>query len=275
MSGERHSLCQEGKMTRVSLTRAALAVLILAVSLPLTGQTVANHIQQGDEYYAQFDDAKALEAYLAAVKLEPGNYEALWKTSRAYFDLGDLTNQTEAKWEEKQKKLYTEAKNYAEQAIRANQEDTWGHFFRSAAMGKYALMLGKKDQINMSKTIKAEIEKAIELDAANDLAYHALGRWHRRMAEIGGAQRFFGGIIYGSIPKGTFEESEKYLKTAVELNPDYTNHHLELGRTYLAMKKPDLATQEFQKVLELPDKTSKCPAYKNEAEAEIAKLKKK
>jgi tetratricopeptide (TPR) repeat protein len=262
-------------MTRVSLTGAALAVLILAVSLPLAGQTAADHIQQGDEYYVQFDDAKALEEYLAAVKLEPGNYEALWKASRAYFDLGDLTDQTEAQWEEKQKKLYTEAKNYAEQAIKANPDDTWGHFFRSAAMGKYALMLGKKDQINMSKTIKAEIEKAIELDAANDLAYHALGRWHRRMAEIGGAQRFFGGIIYGSIPKGTFEESEKYLKQAAELNPDYTNHHLELGRTYLAMKKPDLATQEFQKVLELPDKTSKCPAYKKEAEAELAKLKKK
>jgi tetratricopeptide (TPR) repeat protein len=262
-------------MTRVSLTRAALAVWLLAVSLPLAGQMAADHIRQGDEYYAQFDAAKALEEYLAAIKLEAGNYEALWKASRAYFDLGDLTSQTEANWAEKQKKLYTEAKNYAEQAIKANPDDTWGHFFRSAAMGKYALMLGKKEQINMSKAIKAEIEKAIALDASNDLAYHALGRWHRRMAEIGGAQRFFGGIIYGSIPKGTFEESEKYLKKAIELNPDYTNHHLELGRTYLAMKKPDLAAQEFQKVLELPNTTSKCPEYKKEAEAELAKLKKK
>jgi tetratricopeptide (TPR) repeat protein len=262
-------------MTRISLTGTALAVLLLAVSLPLSGQTAADHIRQGDEYYAQFDDAKALEEYLAAVKLEPGNYEALWKTSRAYFDLGDLTSQTEANWAEKQKKLYTEAKSYAERAIRANPDDTWGHFFRSAAMGKYALMLGKKDQINMSKVIKSEIEKAIELDPSNDLAYHALGRWHRRMAEIGGAQRFFGGILYGSIPKGTFEESEKYLKKAIELNPDYTNHHLELGRTYLAMKKPDLAAQEFQKVLELPNTTSKCPQYKKEAEEELAQLKKK
>jgi tetratricopeptide (TPR) repeat protein len=142
-------------------------------------------------------------------------------------------------------------------------------------MGKYVLTQGKKEQINGSKTIKAEIEKAIELDPSNDLAFHALGRWHRRMAEIGGASRFLGGMIYGSIPKGSFEESEKNLLKAIELNPNYTNHHLELGRTYLSLKKKDLAVQEFQKVLELPDTTSKCPFYKKEAEAELAKLKKK
>ena len=72
-------------------------------------------------------------------------------------------------------------------------------------------MLGKKEQIAMSKEIKTAIDRAIELDAANDLAYHALGRWQRRMAEIGGAQRLFGSILFGSIPKGSFEEAVKAL----------------------------------------------------------------
>jgi hypothetical protein len=51
------------------------------------------------------------------------------------------------------------------------------------------------------------------------------------MAEIGGVPRFLGGLIYGRIPKGTYNESEKYLKKAIELNPNYTIHYLELGRT--------------------------------------------
>lgn len=42
----------------------------------------------------------------------------------------------------------------------------------------------------MSKEIKTAIDKAIELDPNNDLAYHALGRWQRTMAEIGGAHAF-------------------------------------------------------------------------------------
>jgi tetratricopeptide (TPR) repeat protein len=254
---------------------AILAAFFVLISLPLFGQTAADYIRQGDEYYTNFDNAKALEQYLLAVKAEPGNYEALWKTSRALYDVSDQMEPKNDKEIQEQRKMYTEAVTYARQAIRANPNDTWGHFFLSAAQGMYALTLGKKDQINMSKNIKTEIDKAIELDPNNDLAYHALGRWQRRMAEIGGAQRFLGGIIYGSIPKGSFEEAEKAFLRAVELKSDYTNHHLELGRTYLALKKFDLASQEFQKCIDCPILTSKCASYKKEAEDELVKLKKK
>jgi tetratricopeptide (TPR) repeat protein len=258
-----------------SVFLAAGMAIFAALSLPLSGQTAADHIRQGDEYYAQFNDARALESYLLAVQAEPANYEALWKAARACFDLGDLSPASGAGAVEKQREKYNSAIKHARRAIQADPNGTWGHFFLSAAMGKYVLTQGKKEQINGSKTVKAEIEKAIELDPNNDLAFHALGRWHRRMAEIGGASRLLGGMIYGSIPKGSFEESEKNLVKAIQLNPNYTNHHLELGRTYLALKKKDLAVQEFQKVLELSDTTSKCPMYKKEAEAELAKLKKK
>ncbi|MGB7296959.1 MAG: tetratricopeptide repeat protein [Candidatus Aminicenantales bacterium] len=262
-------------MKKASFAGVAVLALLIAASVPLSAQTAADHIRQGDEYYSQFDDAKALEEYLAAAKLEPENYEALWKTARAYFDLGDLMEPKDKSAVEEQRKLFTESYKHARQAVRTNPDDTWGHFFYSAAQGKYVLTQGKKDQINASKTIKEEIEKAIELDPGNDLAYHALGLWHRTMAEIGGAKRLFGGMIYGSIPKGSVEESEKYFKKAIELNAEYTNHHLELGRTYLAMKNYDLAKQEFQKTLELPETTSKCSLNKKEAQAELDALKKK
>jgi len=262
-------------MKKASIAGLAVLACLMAISAPLCGQTAADQIRQGDEYYAQFNDQKALEEYLAAAQAEPENYEALWKTARAYFDLGDLMDPKDESAKEKQRQFFTESLGYARKAVRANPNDTWGHFFVSAAQGKYVLTKGKKEQINASKTIKAEIEKAIELDPNNDLAYHAMGIWHRTMADIGGAQRFLGGMIYGSIPKGTNEESERNLQKAITLKPDYTNHHLELGRTYLAMKKYDLAKQEFQKTLELPNSTSKCDTYKKEAQAELDALKKK
>ena len=262
-------------MKKASIAGLAVLACLMAISAPLCSQTAADQIRQGDEYYAQFNDQKALEEYLAAAQAEPENYEALWKTARAYFDLGDLMDPKDESAKEKQRQFFTESLGYARKAVRANPNDTWGHFFVSAAQGKYVLTKGKKEQINASKTIKAEIEKAIELDPNNDLAYHAMGIWHRTMADIGGAQRFLGGMIYGSIPKGTNEESERNLQKAITLKPDYTNHHLELGRTYLAMKKYDLAKQEFQKTLELPNSTSKCDTYKKEAQAELDALKKK
>lgn len=262
-------------MIRRSVILGAAVFLVMAATLPLSGQTAADLIRQGDEFYARFDDAQALDAYLKAVQAEPENYEALWKASRANYDVADQLAPADDKAVEEQRKIYSEAMKLARQAIKVSPDDTWGHFFLSAAWGRFVLTQGKKEQVNASKQIRAEIDKALAADPNNDLAYHALGLWQRRMAEIGGAKRFFGGMLYGGIPKGSFEEAEKNLKKAIELKPDYTNHHLELGRTYLSMKKPDLARPEFEKTLGLPDTTSKCPKYKKEAQAELDALKKK
>jgi len=250
----------------------AFAALLAA---PALAQTAAEHIQAGDEAYAVFDDAKALEHYQAALGLEPGNYEALWKASRAMVDIADVIPAAQKDVKEQQKKMYTEATALARKAVAANPDDTWGHFQYAAANGKRLLLLGKKEQIDASKAVRAEIDKAIELDATNHLAWHALGRWHRRMDEIGGAKRFFGSIVYGSIPKGSFEESEKALRKAIELHPEYANHYLELGRTLVALKKYDEAAESFQKCIDLPKTTSKDDVLKAEAQAELDALKTK
>jgi tetratricopeptide (TPR) repeat protein len=261
------------KMRKISIL--GIFVLLVGAAIFLSAQTADERIKKGDEYYAQLDDAKALEEYLAAAQADPNNYEAQWKASRSLIDVGDLVNTKEKGYEDKQKKYYKDAETYARKAVALNANDTWGHFYLSASLGKYALLLGKKDQIAMSKEIKVAIDKAIELDGNNDLAYHALGRWQRRMAEIGGAKRLFGSILYGSIPKGSFEESEKALKKAVELKPDYINHHLELGRTYVSLEKYDLAAQEFQTCLDLNISLAKDNTYKEEAKQEMAQAKKK
>jgi tetratricopeptide (TPR) repeat protein len=251
----------------------AIAALL---ALPALAQTAAEHIEAGDQAYAVFDDAKALEHYQEALKLEPANYEALWKASRAIVDIADVIPATDKDIKERQKKMYTEATAIARKAVAANPDDTWGHFQYAAANGKRLLLLGKQEQINASKAVRAEIDKALELDPTNHLAYHALGRWHRRMDEIGGAKRFFGNLIYkGSIPKGSYAESEKALRKAIELHPEYANHYLELGRTLVALKKYDEAAECFQKCIDLPKTTSKDDVLKAEAKAELDGLKTK
>lgn len=247
----------------------ALATLLAGPGL---AQTAADHIRMGDEAYAVFDDTAALEHYSKALKLEPGNYEALWKSSRAMVDIADVIPATDKDVKARQMKMFTEATALARKAVTANPDDTWGHFQLAAANGKRLLLLGKKEQIDASKAVRAEIDRAIELDPTNHLAYHALGRWHRRMDEIGGAKRFFGSIIYGSIPKGSYEESEKNLRKAIELHPEYANHYLELGRTLVALKKYDEAGGAFQKCIDLPKTTSKDDVLKAEAKAELNAL---
>ena len=252
-----------------------LFVLLFGAVAFTFAQTADERLKKGDEYYAQLNDEKALEEYLAAAAADPNNFEAAWKACRSLIDVGDLVDVKVKGNDDKQKKYYKDAETYARKAVALNADSTWSHFYLSAALGKYALLLGKKDQIAMSKEVKTAIDKAIELDPNNDLAYHALGRWHRRMDEIGGASRLIGGLLFGSIPKGSFDESAKALNKAVELKPDYINHHLELGRTYMALKKYDLAAQEFEKCDGLAIALTKDNGYKEEAKLGLAAAKKK
>jgi len=261
-------------MNKRIILAVVAAFFVLAAGFALA-QTADENLKKGDDFYAQHKDAEALEAYLAAVQADPNSYEAAWKACRSMIDNGDLADVNAKGGEEKQKKFYKDSETYGRKAVALNPNDTWGHFYLSAALGKYALLLGKKEQIAISREIKAEIEKAIQIDPNNDLAYHALGRWHRRVAEIGGATRFFGSILFGSIPKGTFEEAAAALKKATELKPDFVEHHLELARTYMEMDKYKEAADEFQKAIDLPATTSKDPDYKKEAADEIVKAKRK
>ena len=98
---------------------------------------------------------------------------------------------------------------------------------------------------------------------------------HCWFAVAAGTPRFFGSIMYGSIPKGSFEESEKAFQKALELKPDYVNHHYEYGLTLEALKKWDQARQEFQKCADLPNSSSKDEMLKKDAATELAKIQNK
>ena len=61
----------------------AVALLFVSVSAPLSGQTAADFIRQGDEFYAKFNHAQGLEEYLKAAKAKPENYRGALENGEA------------------------------------------------------------------------------------------------------------------------------------------------------------------------------------------------
>src|SRR5512136_2296779 len=142
-------------MMRIAVPLPVLVFLLVTGGMT-SAQTAAEMIQAGDEAYARFDDAGALVQYEKAAKLESNNYEALWKTSRAYFDVGDRVDPRGQGAKERKIENYTAGENYGLRAVQANSNDAWGHFFYAASIGQHALLLSKKEQVARSKKVKAE-----------------------------------------------------------------------------------------------------------------------
>jgi tetratricopeptide (TPR) repeat protein len=247
--------------------------LFLAAAAPVFAvEATADHLKAGDCSFTKFDDAGALVEYEKAARLDPANFEAVWKAGLTAMNVGDRICKDDKDSQSRKSPYYRTSLAYAQSALKLNPLDSRGHFLFAAALARQVSAFGRRDQIAAAYKIKEEIDLSLELDPKNDLAWHALAYWHRTLAEMGGTTRFLGGVLFGKIPKGTFEDAVRGFQKAIALNPGYCDHHLQLAQTYLDLKKRDLAAREFLIALSCPDLTSQCPHFKEWARHELDKL---
>jgi len=238
------------------------------------GSPVSQSLQKADELYASFKTKEALNELLKVLQLEPENPEALAKTARVYIDFGDMIPESTSDWQDKRLKQYQIAEQYARKAVKADPNVTWGHFYVAASLGKIASVSPISKQIDLSKEIQTEVEKALAIDPENGFAYHVYGVWHRRLAEIGQMSRVAASVFLGrSIPQGSMEKSVEYLNKAVSLNPKVISHRLELAKTHIAMGNLQLARTSLKSAQELPVQFSDDAQHKAEAKKLLEEIK--
>ncbi len=255
-------------MRFLRFTTVGSLFLLLLFVFPAWSQQVDSLIQLGDMAYEKFDNQGALDYYQQAWKLDPQNYVIAWKLSRAYVDVGETL-----KDKEKRKEYFKKAEEFARKAVELNPSGAKGHLYLSIALGRVALDAGAKERIRLSKEIKAEVDKALELDPNDDIAWHVLGRWHRKLASLNWIERNFANMFLGGVPKeASVEKAAECFQKAIELNPGHINHHLELAITYEKLGKKELAIKEYKKVLELPKKDADDDKYKKIAQEKLKKL---
>lgn len=257
---------------RLRSAATLLIALLLGAAGPLPAQTVEDHLGAGDELSARFDDAGALAEYERALALNPGHFEALWKAARARMVLGDRVEYEQTDRRERRRVEYEAGYSLVRKAMAVRPGDPDATYLNAALLGRLANYRSRAQQVALARTIKSDLETALKLDPENDMAWHALAYWHLTLAGLSGTVRFLGGVIYGRLPKASLDEAVKGFQTAVSLNPDYGNHHIQLARTYAAQKKPELAKEELRVAIECPDETSLCAYYREWARHILARL---
>lgn len=243
-----------------------LTLVLLSLSL-FAQEEAINPVAQGDEFYAKFDNVSALKAYASALEADSMNYEANWKAARAAIDVGETLE------DEPRAEHYKLGEKYARRATRANMEGSKGHLFLSIALGRVALDAGAKERIRLSKEIKKEVDLALKYDPQDDIAWHVLGRWNRKLSNLSWIEKGFANIFLGGVPDDASEENAvNAFKKAIEIHPGHINHHLELGITYEMIGDDAKAAEEFQKCLDLPKTDSDDDRYKADAKERLEDL---
>jgi len=246
-----------------------LVLFVVLLTLASLGWAQGDYLAQGDQARDKFDNAGALKFYQLAYQADTSRCEAIWKVSRTHVDIGEVAS------DDVQRKNYYEGEKYARKAILHCPQDANAHLALAIAVGRVALMEGGKKKVSLSKEVKAEAEKTLELDPQNDIAMHVLARWNREVANLSGILKMFAKILYGGLPPASNDKAIELFKKAIELKPNYINHHLELGITYQELDQWALAKAEYEKVATLPIAVFNDATHKKEAAERLAQVVKK
>jgi len=253
--------------TTTKLTTFLMLSLFAAAMLPGVAQgqeqqaTVQALMAEGNNYLEKtFDDRKALETYEKILQLEPKNYEALWRASRALSNIAWHMPTKDSEGKKQVLAVYSKALDYAEKAIASNPNGSMGYTQRAVVNGRIALFKGVWESIDLVKKVKADCEKALALDPNDNLAWYVFGRTHMKAAEKPYLFRLPLGLGWANM-----KDAIKDLETAVHLRPNFIMYRLDLARAYIEEDEYAKAREQLQIIPSLPTLNEDDGQYRQEA----------
>ena len=217
------------------------ASFFLAASLPAGDLSLSNLLAQGDLLDQRRDTPGALEVFLKAGQLAPTNAQVQCRLVKQYCDM-----MHQAKTEAEKKDDVQKALACGLRATAADPQSPQAHVCLAVSYAKMFPYCDNQTKVNYSRLVKAEAEKALELDPKYDLAYHLLGRWNCQVANMNLFLSALVKIAYGGLPKASNQSAIDNFKKAIELAPKRVIHHLQLAYVYHIIGKENLAAPELQ-----------------------------
>jgi tetratricopeptide (TPR) repeat protein len=194
---------------------------------------------QADKLYTERGDLTKVKFAIGlatdVTKSDPKNFEAASRLAEYYYFLGKRSPQSQ------QLDLFQRGIDFAKKAVELKPNDAAGYFWLATNQGMYGETKGLFSSMGMRKEIRANFEKAAQLDGTyyGGGPWRGLGRWDYRVPGLMGGDK-----------KRSVEELEKSLKVA----PGNSLTKLYLAETYLDNGRKDDAKAQLNEILTMqPD----------------------
>ncbi|MEW6651880.1 MAG: hypothetical protein AB1394_00275 [Bacteroidota bacterium] len=253
-------------MKKIYNSLLAIFLVTLLTTHAVFCQSVDKMIDDVDELYKQFNNEKALDVLKKAEKAEPNNFEVIWRLSRTYIDLGEKMPASTSQQEDAQLASYQKALEYAEKAVKINGNSSVGYLRKAIANGRIALFKGVFSVGGMVNSVKADVEKAIQLNNGGNfvqgVAHYVLARTHSKTSEKWKPARSVLGLGWADNEIAIAE-----FKKAIQLYPNYIMFYVDYANALIREK-------EYKTAREMLNIALKTPIAHQEDEKRLAEAKK-
>lgn len=242
-------------------------LLLLTISKAGISQLVEELIDEGNLLEKQMKETEAYTRFKEVLKLKPGNVFVLVRCSELAGRIGRLQNS-----KEKQVDYYKASKLYAERALRLNADHSDANLVMAIAIGRLAMLKKGKEKVEAVRDIKKYAEKAIMLNPDNFKAIHIMGKWLLEVSNLTLLERELANMLFGGLPKASYNAALKYFLKAEELKPDFILNYFEMAKLYLKLNHKPKAIELLKHLLLLPVTASDDQMIKGEAKQLLLKI---
>jgi tetratricopeptide (TPR) repeat protein len=275
LTGERLRLGRSGVIQRPGRVLAYSVLILMGVGLlwlrstdrvqplflptPTPTRTAGSFAQEGRAYFSAGDLGKAIEAYQAAVTLDPANAELLAELARiqtyssALITAGFLRSERLA-----------DARQSADQAVQADPDSSLAHATR-ALVYDWSSSDDLATQDEFLSTAEASATRALQLDSGNPLAL-AFGaevladqQRYAQAADVAAravaldpslmdVHRVFASVLERS---GLYAQAIQEYQQAAEITPNLTFLYLLIGANYRQLSARATSQAERSSLVEL------------------------
>lgn len=225
-----------------------LFILVLFSNLKTGAQSVDALLDDGEKYYKQFNNEKALEVYKKAEKMDPNNFEVLWHLSRTYVDIADKMPNSSKEQENAQLGVYQTALDYADKSVKLKPDQAAGLLRRAIANGKIALFKGVFTVAGVVNSVRADLEKAIQLGNGGNfvqgVAHYVLARTHAKTSEKWKPARSVLGLGWADN-----DIALKEYQKAIEIYPGYVMFYVDYANSLIREDEYKTAREQLNKAL--------------------------
>lgn len=237
-----------------------LIVFLVFPLLLLAQQDIVDQKQQADSLYESFQEREALELYRNILEEEPENYKALWRASFLYSRIGNRFDD-----KDDQKEYFNRGIDLAKRALEVDSTDAQSHFVMAVAMGRKALISGARERVAASRAIKKHADKALEYDENHAGAWHVLGRWHFKVANLSWVERAAANTLFGGIPgDASNQKAADAIQKAIDLNENNILYYYDLAKVYEEMGLDQQAISVCERAVKLESQTPDDPRLKEQ-----------
>ncbi len=228
---------------------SALFIFLFTAILP--AQNIDQLVDDSEKYYKEFNNEKQLEVLKKAEKIDANNWEVIWRLSRVYVDLGEKMPSSTSSQEDAQIATYQTALEYAEKAVKFGPDKSISYLRRAIANGRIALFKGIFSVAGVVNSVRADVEKAIQLNNggnfAQGVAHYVLGRTHAKTSEKWKPARSVLGLGWADNEIAIAE-----YKKAIQLHPNYIMFYVDYAISLIREDEYETARTMLNKALTSP-----------------------